>query len=154
MEMMAMKQHDFLPKFEISVQSGELAVRAALEQLMKELVPLKLDIEEAGTIELVLAEALNNVVEHGYPETHEAGPIDIACQHHSDGLHFEICDAGLPMPDGKTPIGNSADLNVPMPDMPEGGFGWFLIKNLAKDVNYGRHGSKNHLQLRLSVRAG
>lgn len=148
-----MTNSDFLPKFSISVQSGELAVRSALEKLMAKLEPLTLDVEEAGTIELVMAEALNNVVEHGYPSTTDAGPIDIACFHKSDGLHFEIKDQGLPMPDGRTPIGDAVDLDVPFNDMPEGGFGWFLIKNLARDVDYGRYGDENHLRMRLNVRA-
>jgi serine/threonine-protein kinase RsbW len=142
----------FLPKFQVSVQSGQLAVRSALEKLLTQLEPLHLDVEEAGTIELVLAEALNNVVEHGYPPSSEGGAIDISCSHKRDGLHFEICDQGLPMPSGETPIGSKVDLNVPMQDMPEGGFGWFLIKDLAKDIDYARQGNSNHLRLRLNVR--
>lgn len=142
----------FLPKFQVSVESGQLAVRSALEKLLTQLEPLNLDVEEAGTIELVLAEALNNVVEHGYPPSSKGGAIDISCSHEHDGLHFEICDQGLPMPDGETPIGSKVDLNVPMQDMPEGGFGWFLIKDLAKDIDYARQGNSNHLRLRLNVR--
>ena len=55
------------------------------------------------------------------------------------------------MPDGQTPVGAAADLDVDFCDMPEGGFGWFLIKDLAKDVNYHREGVQNHLHLRIAV---
>ena len=44
--------------------------------------------------------------------------------------------------------------DVPMQDMPEGGFGWFLIKDLAKDVTYHRVKAENHLSLRLAVAIG
>lgn len=44
-----------------------MAVRKALKELLDGLAPLDLDIEEMGTVELVMAEALNNIVEHAYP---------------------------------------------------------------------------------------
>ena len=37
------------------------------------------------------------------------------------------------------------------PDLPEGGFGWYLIRDLARDVNYEREGWCNVLTLRLEV---
>ena len=45
-----------LPPFEVSIISSELAVRDALSQFLAALGPIGLDVEEAGTIELVLAE--------------------------------------------------------------------------------------------------
>lgn len=73
-----------------------MAVRSALGQLLEGLKPLALDVEEAGTVELVMAEALNNIVEHAYPENQEGGPIDITCAHASDGLHLTVVDSGGP----------------------------------------------------------
>jgi serine/threonine-protein kinase RsbW len=40
---------------------------------------------------------------------------------------------------------------VDLMDLPEGGFGWFLIKDLAKDVVYARVEGENRLQLRVAV---
>jgi len=128
-----------------------MAVRSALGQLLEGLKPLALDVEEAGTVELVMAEALNNIVEHAYPENQEGGPIDITCAHASDGLHLTVVDSGRAMPDGQTPVGIAADIDVEFCDMPEGGFGWFLIKDLAKDVTYTRQNTENQLRLRLAV---
>jgi serine/threonine-protein kinase RsbW len=133
------------------VTSSELAARDALQQLLQALKPLHLDPEERGTIELVVAEVLNNIVEHAYPATDVPGPIAIHCEYRKDGLHFEIRDAGKAMPGGEMPIGQRAPLDVDMVDLPEGGFGWFLIKDLAKDVNYRRVGCENHLHMRLAV---
>ncbi len=140
-----------MPIIRISVQSGQLAVRDALKKLLEGLGPLSLDIEEAGTVELVMAEALNNIVEHAYPEGDPVGPISITCEHGRDGLHLTVTDRGRGMPNGCTPLGAPVEVDVAVADMPEGGFGWFLIKDLAKDVSYQRVAPENRLSLRLAV---
>ena len=55
------------------------------------------------------------------------------------------------MPNGQLPLGMAQDVDVDMMDLPDGGFGWFLIKDLAKDVRYHRIGEVNQLDLRLAV---
>ncbi|MEP0963270.1 MAG: ATP-binding protein [Roseobacter sp.] len=140
-----------LVPFEVNVESDELAVRDALGHFLEALKPLQLNTEETSTVELVLAEVLNNIVEHAYPASAPSGPIALSCVHKPDGLYVEIKDQGRTMPDGKMPIGQLSSLDVDMEDLPEGGFGWFLIKNLAKDVTYERVGKENRLQLRLLV---
>ncbi|WP_187428203.1 Serine-protein kinase RsbW [Roseobacter fucihabitans] len=140
-----------LPAFEFSVQSSEMAVREALRKFLNALDPLNLDEEAAGTVELVLAEALNNIVEHAYPQQESCGPIALSCNHLADGLHVRIVDEGKEMPGGAEPSGNQASLDVDHGDLPEGGFGWFLIHDLAKDVKYQRIGVKNQLSIRLAV---
>ena len=135
----------------ISITSGEYAVRDALSDLLEALRPLMLDVEEKGTIELVLAEAMNNIVEHAYPPGDQPGPICLTCTPEADGLRFLIKDTGRPMPNGVSPIGLPVDLNVDFNDLPEGGFGWFLIKDLAKDVVYHRVDEANQLTFRLSL---
>lgn len=140
-----------LPAFRITVQSSELAVRHILKKLLEGLRPLGLDTDEASTVELVMAEALNNIVEHAYPEGDPVGPISITCEHACDGLHLTVVDQGRGMPDGKTPLGVAVDLDVDLPNLPEGGFGWFLIRDLAKDVQYQRIEPENRLSLRLAV---
>ena len=140
-----------LPPFRVCVESGQFAAREALNKFLDALRPLELDVEESGTIELVLAEVLNNIVEHAYPPSHPSGPIAIECAHGQDGLILKIKDEGHAMPDGKMPLGELSHLDVELEDMPEGGFGWFLITHLAKDVRYERVGRENHLDMRLAV---
>lgn len=137
--------------FQINLFSGGNAARHALDQVLSALEPFELDPEEVGTIQLVLAEILNNVVEHAYPAAAPDGPIQVKCKHHADGLHFAIEDEGKPMPAGAIPIGDRPEVNVETADLPEGGFGWFLIKELAKDITYCRNGDKNQLSLRIAV---
>ncbi len=137
---------------EFSVSSGSTAARSALEQIISALQPLKLDIEETSTVEIVLAEVVNNIVEHSYGDLE--GPITIRFSHHHDGLHVAITDQGCVMPDGRTPIGQLQPRDVDVDDLPEGGFGWFLIQDLAKDVLYQRVGNENQLHLRIAVAYG
>lgn len=141
-----------LQPFEVCVQSGQMAVREALAQFFDALKPLELDVEEAGTIELVLAEVLNNIVEHAYPPSAPEGPITIRCALRPDGLTLHIVDKGAVMPDGRLPLGELPSLEVEQQDLPEGGFGWFLIQHLARDVSYTRANDENHLRLRLALR--
>ncbi|MGA9412780.1 MAG: ATP-binding protein [Roseobacter sp.] len=145
-------QRGTLPPFEVHVESGQSAAREALEKFLEKLRPLNLDLEEAGTIELVLAEILNNIVEHAYPPAGPSGPIDIHCAQKQNGLLVQIKDRGTAMPDGKLPLGEINPVDVEFDNMPEGGFGWFLIQHLARDVTYTRVNNENHLKMRLAVR--
>ncbi|MGJ8545736.1 MAG: ATP-binding protein [Sulfitobacter sp.] len=142
------------PALRFTVQSPQLVVRQALAELLGELAPLQLESEEAGTVELVMAEALNNIIEHAYAATKGSGPIAIHCAHHPNGLHLLIEDQGAPMPGDATPLGLAQPLGTDIQDLPEGGFGWFLIHQLAKDVHYTRAPGGNQLRLRLAISIG
>ena len=117
--------------FEITVHSGPQAAREALTLLLDALSCLSLGAEEVCVVRLVVAEMLNNIVEHAYPDPHPPGPIHIACHHAPDGLHLAVSDEGLPMPDLQVPLGLPQEIDRPVCDLPEGGFGWFLIRDLA-----------------------
>jgi serine/threonine-protein kinase RsbW len=137
--------------FEVSFTGKEDAVRTGLAQAMAQLAPLELDADEAGTVELVLAEALNNIVEHALAATDGDTTIHIHAEHDREGLRMAIIDEGVPMPLGKTPDACAPALDVAVSDMPEGGFGWFMIHSLAQKVHYARVGDSNHLNLLLAV---
>lgn len=140
-----------LELFKIAFQSDPMAVRGVLADMIAGLKDLPLDSDDLGTVELVLAEALNNVVEHAYPEGEPSGMVDIACTHSDAGLHFRVVDQGRPMPGGVVPPGKKANIDVDMYDLPEGGFGWFLIHDLVNDVQYFRENGRNVLDLRMTV---
>lgn len=131
--------------------SGPMAVRAALAHILSELEPLNINQDDLGTVEIVLAEALNNIVEHAYPENERKGPISISCCTGDDDLQVQIVDDGKPLPGERLPVAQQADLNTELQDLPEGGFGWFLILELAKDVSYRREGASNVLNMRLPL---
>ncbi|MDG1182108.1 MAG: ATP-binding protein [Tateyamaria sp.] len=77
--------------------------------------------------------------------------IKIICKHALDGLHLTVMDNGRSMPNGQTPVGSTIDIDMDLQDIPEGGFGWLLIKGLAKEVHYQRRSRQNMLQFRLAV---
>jgi serine/threonine-protein kinase RsbW len=137
--------------FIVSLAGKEDAVRIGLSQALAELSPLDLNTDEAGTVELILAEALNNIIEHALAATHGETTIEIHANHDAHGLRLAVVDQGAPMPASKTPDGRAPSLDVATLDMPEGGFGWFMIHTLAQDVQYSRIGTTNHLSLLLHV---
>ena len=125
-------------------------VRSALETILETLSPLELSAEELWAVELVLAEALNNVVEHALG-TAASGTIQVRLYHGARGLLVLIRDDGAPMPQGVPPLGcriePETDPNAP----PETGFGWFLIRAVARDLIYRRTEDRNELSFRIAV---
>ncbi len=125
-----------------------VAVRDSLAQMMA-LPPLcRLSAESRGTAELVLAEVLNNVAEHAYAD--QSGPVSVTIRSTGHGLRCRVVDQGRAMPDGTLPPGRLLEsLEVPVTDLPEGGFGWHLIRSLTSELSYARVGDRNLLQFTL-----
>jgi serine/threonine-protein kinase RsbW len=126
-------------------------VRGALGGLTKAIGSIALTSEEIATVQLVLAEALNNIVEHAYAGT-SGDHISISVQEGRDGLHCRLGDSGAPMPDGRAPLGSCPGPGEAIEDHPESGFGWFLIRNLARDLQYRRVDGCNELTFRIALR--
>jgi len=60
-------------------------------------------------------------------------------------------DQGNPLPDEKLPAGAQVDVSGPVNTLPEGGFGWFLIRTLSDRLEYRRVASENHLSIWFSL---
>lgn len=131
--------------------ADQTAVRVALRGALARFVR-QVSAEEAGTLELVLAEVLNNIVEHAFAE---AGPgrIELTITRVSLGLACRVVDDGAPMPGGMLPAGRLPSNSVALEDLPEGGFGWFLIRDLTRELSYVRDGGRNLLMFRLPLAA-
>lgn len=145
----------------LSVTQGQMSHRMALnasqKSVRKALRAVKAQLDDHGivpddlaSIELVLAEALNNIVEHAYSGTDE-GLIEVALSVDDNELAFRITDRGLPMPNGEPPKGTLAPMTGEISELPEGGFGWFLIHELAHDLAYVRHESSNVFSFRMNT---
>lgn len=100
-----------------------------------------------GRLELVLAEVLNNVTEHGGGNDEASdndGPsVHLCIVRHDAGLACAITDDGISLPDEcllprTLPDGEGFDL-------PEGGFGWYLIQDLTQALCYYREEKRNFL---------
>lgn len=130
----------------------EQAVRGALRVMVSELHKTSHSTELLSTAELVLAEVLNNVVEHAYVD-HEDGHIDVEVTRMPDEIRFCVHDDGHPMPEGVIPAGEAQNLDVALEDLPEGGYGWFLIRELTSDLKYDRIDGRNELNFRVPIHA-
>lgn len=120
-------------------------VRAALGRLFDTLPDPPICEDLRSSILIVVSEVLNNVVEHAYAD--QVGEVILTLLPIAGGIMFEICDHGRPMPNLSAPSGQ---LPQSGPDgLPEGGFGWYLIRTLAQDVEYSRVGRLNRLSFAL-----
>lgn len=127
------------------------SVRRALRRAMTAFRAMSIPDEHSGVAEIVLAEVLNNIVEHAYAE-HGRGVVELGVRPVPGALAFTIRDDGLPMTGGAVPKGHPPDLSVPLDDLPEGGFGWLMIHDLTRDLRYRRIGNRNELTFLLDVR--
>jgi serine/threonine-protein kinase RsbW len=132
--------HELLLEF----PSDNLSVRQALQQVLR----LNLSPDDKSVVEIVLAEVLNNIVEHAYQER-PTGRIELAVGLMDDGLDVAVQDSGLPLPDGLPDKQVSPDLDCKTEDLPEGGFGWLLVRELTRDLHYERRDGRNFLSFRI-----
>lgn len=100
----------------------------------------------ADRAELLLAEALNNIVEHAYAG--QSGALRLVLLRRAGGLVIRLLDHGAPMPGLALPRGDLPDMHGD--SLPEGGFGWFLIRSLSHRLGYRRLRAGNLLVLVLS----
>lgn len=128
------------------LRASHEAVRDVLIALRPRLGP------GSGAVEIVLAEALNNVVEHAYAG--KGGRIALRLTVTPREVRARIGDSGRPMPGLALPPGLCPHrlLHGDVLDLPEGGFGWLLIRELASVISYRQQDGRN--LLRLVVRRG
>jgi serine/threonine-protein kinase RsbW len=130
------------------IASDPVAVRLALCALFDRLMAGRMAADARDTAQIVLAEALNNIVEHAYALT--PGEIEVTVEISPGGLTCRIMDAGLPLPDSA--LHDTAPAQpLPDEDLPEGGFGWHLIRTLSEDLDYRREGGRNFLTFRIAA---
>ena len=132
----------------LSFPANDLALRDALAQAMAFLRECGLQPGFCGNAELVLAEAMNNIIEHAYAGRGD-GQVDLRITFDDGALAVSIEDTGAPMPGGEAPQGRAHDLDCDLEDLPEGGFGWFLIRQLSEDLAFSRIDGRNRLSFRM-----
>lgn len=133
-------------RLSLSTPASDLAVREVLARIRRWLHARALTDEDRGTVELVLAEALNNIVEHAYPAD-TPGEIRLDLTLDLTRLVCVLSDHGTALPGLRAPDGILPAHDVARDALPEGGFGWFLIRDLADRVDYRRAAGWNHLSV-------
>lgn len=126
----------------LTIASDPLSVRDGLRELMQSPQLDWISATGRSATEIVLAEALNNIVEHAYAG--QAGTIVISIHQAETFLRVRITDRGTALPDEGMPDGCLPAL-CHANDLPEGGFGWHLIRTLATGLSYSRIDGENHL---------
>ena len=96
--------------------------------------------------QVVLGEVLNNIEEHGY-QGKTGCPISLHMQIRETSILVRTTDFGQTMPGLQLPEKKLPDTTVAPNDLPEGGFGWFLIHTLAPNPVYKRRGNSNILDM-------
>lgn len=106
--------------------------------------------EDAGTLELTLAEVLNNIVEHAYADL-PPGPVFLSLHRHGCCLACLIEDEGRPMPRLQAPEGRMQEVASEIMDLAEGGWGWALIRAMTVDLRYERVENTNRLTFQVPL---
>lgn len=130
----------------VEVPGTPEAVRDLLVWLLVNPPMTDLPQDVRGAAELVLAEALNNVVEHAYARFE--GSIRIMMTRKEGDLRVVIEDDGLELPGYSMPEGKLIE-PLETEELAEGGYGWFLIRRLTKNLAYRRLGGCNRLSFLL-----
>ncbi|MGI3187247.1 ATP-binding protein [Nioella aestuarii] len=132
-------------------QAQSTIVSIELLGLNQTLIQLGLPIEQLFSLELVLAEILNNVVEHAYQDRGE-GQIELTVSVRDGSIYCGVSDFGSPMPGGiLPPARRHSPKALALQDLPEGSFGWALIRDLTTGLDYSRNEGVNRLTFRIDL---
>lgn len=115
-----------------SIDSDLSKVRDIASQFQKFSKTEHLGDELTGQLELVLVEAVNNVIEHAYELT-KGSIVDVQFEAFDTKVVITITDHGLPVPQ------SIREMEVSMPDihaLPEGGWGLGLIHALTDKIEH------------------
>lgn len=135
----------FRQVFSAEPSAVRVALRRAVARFARRITP-----DDAGTLELALAEVLNNVVEHGYAGL-PPGPVRLDLRRAGAALHCLVEDQGHPMPGRILPEGAMPPVATTAGGLAEGGWGWALIRDLTTDICYTRENGRNRLTFRIPL---
>ncbi|MFO1176093.1 MAG: ATP-binding protein [Paracoccaceae bacterium] len=128
--------------FRFRAELGE--VRSVLRRAVARFAR-QITAEDAGALELTLAEVLNNIVEHAYAGQ-PGGPISLTIWREPARLGCLVEDRGQAMPGLAPPDPPLAAIAGQAGDLPEGGWGWALIRAMTEDLAYDRRQGVNRLR--------
>lgn len=108
----------------------------------------KIETHVCNAVEICLTEALNNVIKHAY-KGENTNQIEIVIRIITNQLEIDIIDEGSPRQNLII-----SELNFDPADidnLPEGGMGLYIIKQLMDDLNYYSLNGKNFFTLRKQI---
>lgn len=129
------------------IAADPMSVRHALQAVFARLTAWRMSADARDSAQIVLAEALNNIVKHAYAQA--PGEIEVTLDLSATELTCRIVDSGLPLP-GCSVLPAWVAPSPGGCDLPEGGYGWHLIRTLSQDLSYRREGGRNFLTFKIS----
>lgn len=101
-----------------------------------------LEAPRAGMLALALEEIFVNICHYAYPDT--PGPVVLNCRGEGDRLVVEIVDHGRPFDLAAIA---EPDLAADVETRPVGGLGWFLVRQVADELDCFREDGRNVVRL-------
>jgi len=136
----------------VHFNADPMCVGAVIDTLLARIFAVATAGDDRANFEIALAEVINNIIEHAC-RYDSASVIEVRAVRCTGGVQFHFLDSGAGMPAGEMPAGKLRDLGCKRHELPEGGFGWFLIRSLTNDLHYCRKDGQNHLSFRLAIGA-
>ena len=130
--------------FSAQFPASEPAVAEQIDLLLRTLRDTGLSEELQSNAMIVLGEVLNNIVEHALADRPQ-DRIFLEIAQAGAQLSVETVDYGRPLPPSLLEGSKLPQMPTELDYLPEGGFGWFIIHSLAKDMLYEREAGANRL---------
>lgn len=126
--------------------TSEYASVIEINQRIREyLTDNNLEEHICNAVEICLTEALNNVIKHSY-DGDNSKTIEINIKKNPKLLEMEIIDTGTPR---ENLVINDLDFDPSdIENLPEGGMGLFIIKQLMDEMIYSSKEGKNYFILK------
>ncbi|MEM1384449.1 MAG: ATP-binding protein [Pseudomonadota bacterium] len=157
------------PKHVEQLDSALDAVGPAVEAVCSAICRRSDGSEQAAVddLRIALTEGITNVIEHAYA-SERGHPVSVALWFDGGAATVCILDEGGPLPQsiievlretvvdlqepGDDPVSGDGvllgpDLAVAIDELPEGGWGWMLIRQSVDRIHYRRADNRNHLFL-------
>jgi sigma-B regulation protein RsbU (phosphoserine phosphatase) len=131
---------------EIGAQLAQVA--AVLDRVEEWLAGHAIDAELRGDVRVALEELLVNAVGYGYPQGLDNARLRTVLTLDAGTLQVEFTDNGVAHdPFARPP----PDLDIGHEDREPGGFGVFLVTQLASEYHYRREAERNRVDLRFAA---
>lgn len=137
------------PSFRFRGEATALIVRHLVGELADHLTLAALPATEISSVQIVVAEVLNNITEHAYPDQHP-GSFNLHVRVTRDQIVAVVSDHGERVPDCVLFSHPLADPGGDAADLPEGGFGWSLIHVLSARIRHRYVDGQNWLAIAIS----
>ena len=111
----------------------------------------QLPVSVEASLNLVLEEAVVNVIQYAYPEGEEGTlTIEVEWKAEENILQFTLSDGGKPFDPTAVP---DADTSLSVEERPIGGLGIFLIRQMMDCVEYRYYNNRNTLVMQKRITA-